>query len=304
MKNKFSFKIVLGMAVTAVMIYMAARALGGLNPLALFRIHINWWFFLAAVLVFGAGQYLRAFVYPFGIDRRLTLGTACRIVLVGNMANMLLPLRLGEGIRFAFFPRLYNAQHRTRLLMEPGGTDVVVILLLSVLAVPLAAENMHPQTVHMLKIVAVVLAALAAVLLLGILLLPGIRRMASRYLTPGFARMAGWIFCSWVLILVSTWIGLLAFRFPDIASVRMAFSVFATSNIILFVPSSPGGLGVFEYAVVLSLSFFGVPEPAAVSAALLLHLVQYAALLPMGAVAYLTGLSLRRAAPAALRKGA
>ncbi|MFT9078406.1 lysylphosphatidylglycerol synthase transmembrane domain-containing protein [Ethanoligenens sp.] len=302
MKKKMGIKIAVGLAITTVMIYMAARALGGFDPRMLFSSNVNWWLFLSAVLLFVGGQFFRVFVYPYGIDRKLSFGISCRIVLVGNMANLLLPLRAGEGLRFAFFPPRYSAPRRTRLLMMPGGTDVVVILLLSMLAVPLAAGNMHPSTVHMLKMAGIILAVLAVAVVVVGLLVGRFRRMIHRYCTLGFARTVGWVFCSWVLLLISSWVGLLAFQLPPAEAIRMAFAVFATSNIIMFIPSSPGGLGVFEYAVVLSLHFFGVPEPTAIPIALLLHLVQYAALLPLGTVAYLTGLHLQRHAATALHK--
>lgn len=304
MKKHIRIKIAVGIAITVVMIYMATRALGGFDPWVLARSSVNWWLFLAAVLLFSAGQFFRAFVYPFGIDRTLSVGISSRIVLVGNMANMLLPLRAGEGLRFSFFPIRYSAARRTRLLMAPGAADVVLILLLSILAIPLAAGNMHPGTVHLLKIAGIVLAALAAGILLVSFWVGRLNRLLRKYLTKDFMRMVGWVFCSWVLLLISNWMGMLAFQFSPAESIRMAFAVFATSNIILFIPSSPGGLGVFEYAVVLALHFFGVPEPAAVPVALMLHLVQYASLLPLGTIAYLTGLRLHRSAAAAIRKSA
>lgn len=303
MKNKLGIRIGVGIAITAVMIYMAARELGGLNPAVLFQSNVNWWLFLVAALMFGAGQFVRVFVYPYGIDRGLDIGTASRIVLVGNLANMFLPLRAGEGLRFTFFPPSYRASRRTRLLVIPGVVDVVVMALLSILAVPLAAGNMHPGTERVLEVIAGVLFLLSVSFVVAGLVDRRLRRVMHRCLTQGSMRMVGWVFCSWTLLMVSNWVGMLAFQFSPVTSIRMAFAVFATSNIVLFIPSSPGGLGVFEYAVVLALRFFGVPGLSAVPVALLLHLAQYVALLPLGAVAYLSGLRLERSAVApALRK--
>jgi hypothetical protein len=104
------------------------------------------------------------------------------------------------------------------------------------------------------------------------------------------AKMCLWIFLSWLAMLISIWIGLLSFGFKAVESIRMSLAVFAATNIINFVPASPGGIGLFEYAVVLGLGGLGVQTMAAKSAGLLLHLIQYAALLPLGTVLYLTGL--------------
>jgi uncharacterized protein (TIRG00374 family) len=104
------------------------------------------------------------------------------------------------------------------------------------------------------------------------------------------AKMCFWVFLSWLVMLISIWIGLLSFGFRAEESISMSFAVFAATNIINFVPASPGGIGLFEYAVVLGLGGLGVQTMAAKSAGLLLHLIQYAALLPLGTVLYLTGL--------------
>jgi hypothetical protein len=86
------------------------------------------------------------------------------------------------------------------------------------------------------------------------------------------------------------WIALIAFGFGTVKSVRMSLAVFSATNIINFVPASPGGIGLFEYGVVLGLGGLGIPVESAKLAGLFLHLIQYAALMPLGLVLYLTDL--------------
>lgn len=295
MKKKSVLTLILGTAATVALVYAAARALGGLDISVLLRSSVDWRLFAVAAVLFGAGQFVRAFVYPYGIDEGLTVGESCRIVLVGNMVNLLLPLRAGEGVRLAFFPPAYSAARRTWRIMLPGGVDVVAVLVLSLLAA-LLAGSLYPQAAQVLRIAGVALCAAAGLLLAAAMLVPAVQKWAQGFFTPGFWRMACWILLSWCAVLFSMWLALLALQFDPASAMRMAFAVFATTNIVAFIPSSPGGIGVFEYAVVLSLGFFGVSREPALAAAFLLHLVQYAALLPMGACAWFSGLVTARRA--------
>ena len=95
---------------------------------------------------------------------------------------------------------------------------------------------------------------------------------------------------SWVLLLMSTWLGLVAFGFHVFESMKMALAVFAATNIINFIPASPGSIGLFEYGTVLALGGLGVNHTEALAAGWLLHIIQYVALLPMGVVLYITAL--------------
>lgn len=62
-------------------------------------------------------------------------------------------------------------------------------------------------------------------------------------------------------------------KFP--LSFLQALSVFVLSTLGMSLPSSPGSLGVYEAAIVLSLGWFGVGKEQALAAALALHMIQY-----------------------------
>ena len=66
----------------------------------------------------------------------------------------------------------------------------------------------------------------------------------------------------------------------------MSFAVFVTTNIVNLIPASPGGIGLFETGTVIGLGGFGIDRSVALSASLLLHLIQYVALLPLGIFLY------------------
>jgi uncharacterized membrane protein YbhN (UPF0104 family) len=64
----------------------------------------------------------------------------------------------------------------------------------------------------------------------------------------------------------------------------MSLAVFATTNLVGFIPASPGSVGLFEYGVIIGLAGLGIQQSVALPAGLLLHFIQYAALLPLGIV--------------------
>ncbi len=58
-------------------------------------------------------------------------------------------------------------------------------------------------------------------------------------------------------------------------TIPQGLAVFVLSALSMAIPSSPGALGVFEAAVVLGLSWFGIDKESALMAAVLLHMIQY-----------------------------
>ena len=57
--------------------------------------------------------------------------------------------------------------------------------------------------------------------------------------------------------------------------VAAALAVFAVASLGMAVPAAPGGLGVYEAAMVVSLGWFGVPRGEALAAALVTHMLQF-----------------------------
>jgi uncharacterized membrane protein YbhN (UPF0104 family) len=67
-----------------------------------------------------------------------------------------------------------------------------------------------------------------------------------------------------------------------------------TINLALVLPSSPAAVGVFEWATVLALRAYGVPESQALSYALVLHALNFFPFVIAGLV-LVRGLRLRPA---------
>lgn len=289
MSKKAQIKLFAGIIITVVIIYYSAKAMGGLNPAVLFSSNINWVLAGVSVIVFAFANLIRALVYPFGIEKKLDFMTSFRIIGIGHAINMVVPLRAGEGLRLAFFPPSYGALERTRLLLIPAAGDFIAIMFLSFLAVPFAGFK-NPELIHALYIISIIFFGCGLLIFVIIMSVPRFKRYFGRFISRSILYMFIWIFLSWITMLISIWIGLLSFGFGAAQSVRMSLAVFASTNIISFVPSSPGGIGLFEYGAVLGLGGLGVPAVIAKTAGILLHVIQYAALLPLGAVLYITGI--------------
>jgi len=106
------------------------------------------------------------------------------------------------------------------------------------------------------------------------------------------AGAAGITFLYWLLQALSVWALFLSYDMD--LSVWHAWAVMLIKSIGTAIPSAPGNLGVFQYAVREALSLFNVEAPVAVELSLLMWVVMTLPLLLAGLIAiFLTGSSLR-----------
>lgn len=285
MSKRLKIELGLGVVVTAVIVYYSVQALKTLQPETLFQANINWGLVVFSVIVYVYANYVRGLAFPYGIARDMGRLTAFQVMGIGHAANMVLPLHAGEGLRIVFFPEEYSVMRRTRLMLISAAADVVAILLIAMLSVPFSGFT-DPAVLRVLHILAVVCLACMALFALALLTVPRLHKYAGDYMNLDMLRMMVWVVLSWLFLLVSVWLGLMAFGFSAVPALRMSLAVFAVTNIINFIPASPGAIGLFEYGTVLALGGLGIDQNTALAASLLLHFIQYAALLPMGAILY------------------
>lgn len=278
-------KIFGGIIITAAAFYFCLMALNGLNPSDIMNTSINWVYAALSAIMFAFSTFIRSLVYPRGIDRDMTIMEAWQIVVIGNVSNMILPFRAGEGVRLAVFPKRYSAASRAKLAIIPGAADIGIILLLSIAAVYIA-DFKNPDYVVVLKLASYGFLAICALTIIILLIIPKTRGNVVALANRDTLRMFKWVALSWLTMLVSIWVGFISFGYGPFRSVILSFGAFAGMNIACLIPSSPGNIGIFEYSVIVGLSGLGIPEIPAKTAGLLLHLIQYAALLPLGALLY------------------
>jgi glycosyltransferase 2 family protein len=289
----------LGIAVTAVFGYVAVRDAHPAEVWEALR-ESEWLWLLPALAVMVIAVFLRAVRWwaLFEPETRPPLGAVVEATVIGYFFNNLLPLRAGEAARVVALRR------RTRTSWaETGATvvlerafDVVAVLVLLFVLVPWLPE------VRWLRLAAALAAALLAVLAgaavalavwgdrpVRLVLRPLARLVAPERvelgvgnLTRGLAglrrlRVAAPVLAltlvSWVVLGISTWLAMLGFHL-GLSPIAGIFVMLAL-GLAAILPASPAGVGVFEAAVVIALSAYGVGHSEALSYGLVLHALNF-----------------------------
>jgi uncharacterized protein (TIRG00374 family) len=275
--------------------------------LALVFRHVEWAKFLESLALLSPFEPLvLALIYLFGF---LLRGVRSKILLpslgwreafggvfVGYATNNVLPARLGEVVRAHVVGKSAGISRTvafSSVLVERifDGSAIVFLLILgsqSVQTLPEWADEVRLASLVLFS------AALSGVILIGIfhrltssLISRYIRHpQVSKALTglsEGVALSVRTV-PTLLLVIISSlviWLvesgmflfGCWAFHLP--VSFAGAMFVMAIVNLGVLIPSSPGGLGVFQYFAVLALGLLGVNKDAAAAYAIVVHLAQY-----------------------------
>lgn len=261
---------------------------------------------VAAVVVLAAGLLLRVarwrLLLPVGdtvgrVPVRRLLGP----VLIGYLANILLPARLGEGVRAA------SVWRRERIgLPETIGSvavervlDTVIVAVLGFAAV--AWLQAPGWLLTGMAVVAAISGGIVAVLLSGVgsKLVTRMRRLPRlaapigrflkaasvadrRALRAAIALSA----VAWLLDGVIVWFGAAALSVPLEPAEAMAIAAVAVLGTAI--PAAPGYVGTYELAASTAGTALGLPPETALAVAILVHAVTYVSLAVAGLVAAMT----------------
>jgi len=229
-------------------------------------------------------------------------------MMIGYMANNVLPLRAGEVVRVYVVARSWKVPDSSlaarahpfwttlaTLVVERVLDSLVVVLILAVLVLVIRVPRF--LEVAALVVLAIDLVGIAA--LIGLVVAPDrcarlIARLASRWptlqrraitvfetfvhgldgiRTPSHAvPLVVWTAVVWLTPALAAWTMFLAMdlRLPFIAG----WAVLAFVGLGVSIPSAPGYVGVFHAAAVLAVGLFGVPQSTGVGYALLYHASQ------------------------------
>ena len=228
-------------------------------------------------------------------------------MMIGYMANNVLPLRAGEVVRVYVVARRWSATLGASARIHPFWTtlatlvvervldSLVVVLILAVLVLLVPVPRF--LEVAALVVLAIDLAGVAV--LIALVAAPQacarlITRLARRWpklqrkaltafetfvhgldgiRTPSHALpLLAWTIGVWLTPAFAAWTVLYALdlHLPFIA----AWAVLAFVGLGISIPSAPGYVGVFHAAAVLAVGLFGVSQSAGVGYALLFHASQ------------------------------
>ena len=262
-------------------------------------------FFSSLKLLSPFDPFVLALIYLFGfIIRGLrsklllpTLGWRESFggVFIGYATNNVLPARLGEVVRAHVVGKSAGIKRTvafSSILVERifDGSAIVFLLILGTqsLTLPDWADEVRIGGLGLFS------AALICVLLVGVFhefVSTSITRMIPHQgaaealigLSEGVA-LAVRNIRTLVLIITSSiaiWLiesAMFAYCMQAFAfntSFSAAMFVMAIVNLGVLIPSSPGGLGVFQYFAVLALTFLGIENAPATAYAIVIHLAQY-----------------------------
>ncbi len=248
------------------------------------------------------------------------MGALVSATNIGFMANMILPLRVGEVVR----PVLLSRKEELPLSGVLGSCllerifDMFCILALFAVAAMWVdvSETVQQWGYALLSVagaVAVVLAMLRFQEALALRisrtvcdLLPekignglyhfieGFVEALSMLDSPAaFARALGWSFFLWAVIGGLYVLGFAAFHLT-VPVIKGALILTAIIAIAVSVPSAPGFIGSYQLGCVLALGMFGVDESAALAFSIVLHMTQFVAVIGAGLYSlWKEGMSLR-----------
>ena len=320
--------IVLGLLVSAGFLYLAFRNV----PLAdlaaaLGRLHVGW--LLVTVVISLLIMVFRTWRWQIELRplERIPFGRLWVVTAVAYLAINLIPARLGEVVR----PWLLSRRSSVSFSNVVGNLVVektmdAVVTLLYILVGLVTIENL-PEWV---RTGARVPAVGAAVLVVLVLLLywrgeAFVDRTVLRFLPERFGegvkRVTGAIVAGMRvlpnprLVLAVFLVSLVLWFLPILSSYVMtrafAFDVPFGAAVVVFIfigfgtalPNVPGMIGPYQYACILALGLFGVPQADALAYGLVLNAVQFFTLVAQGLIAMpLAGVSVADLAAAARTK--
>lgn len=258
----------------------------------------NYWWVVPAVAIWFASAVLRSLRWHYLLRRLANLSTATLypIVIIGYMANNLLPLRTGEFVRAYVLGERHKVSKMSTLgtIAVERVFDGVVLVSLLILAGAILGLSSELQTL------AVVMAlAFAALLTLFIFvasspdrasrwterlvgLLPHSLQERTRGLTDSFLEGLQGLQSPYLVILVlaislGAWLleALMYYLVGLSFNIGEGFAAYlmvaAAANLAITLPSTSGGIGPFELLAKETLTFLGVGSALASAYAVALH---------------------------------
>lgn len=310
-------KIAVGVAISAALLVYLFRSVD-LAELGRQLRDAHWGWMALAIIMAPIQIWIRGqrwwYLFPPGSNPQ----GVTPAMMIGYMANNVLPLRAGEVVRVYVVARRWSADRGgsiarghpfwttlATLVVERVLDSLAVVLILAVLVLVVPVPRF--LEVAALVVLAIDLAGIA--MLIALVAAP---RWCARVITRLLGRwptlqrrtltafetfvhgldgirapahvlpLLAWTILVWLAPALSAWMVLVALDLH--LSFVAPWAVLAFVGLGVSIPSAPGYVGVFHAAVVLAVGLFGVPRSAAVGYALLFHASQ---ILPVTLVGWL-----------------
>jgi uncharacterized protein (TIRG00374 family) len=287
---------------------------------------LKWHWVIIMVVVYLLGFVIRGVRWHFLLSpiKHVGLRVATEGVVVGYMANNILPARAGELVRAIFVgvkESMSKASVLGTVLIERVFDGLVIVGILMVSSVISKVDYQQYGVVSSIIVAGCFIFGVAV----SIVLVGAKRRTwietkivkLTRYFpdetstklkkiisnlfdalsflkaNKNLLIISGLSIIVWAIEGFVFWIGLFAFRIPG--NLIMAYFILAFVNLWMLLPSAPGGLGVFQGGTVLAFSLFGLVPEIALSYSIVVHLVMILPISLMGLfILNLYGISIRK----------
>lgn len=327
---KGRLRVALGMAISLAFLYLAMRGLQWGELWELFR-EADYVYLAPALLLLVLINWTRAYRWRllFYPDTHIPLSRVFWFVNIGYFFNNVLPAKAGELVRGYLAGRLISGgvgQALSTLLIE-RLLDVLTVVVLLVMLIPFVGLPVW-ATRGGLLFGAGAIGGTAVLIVLSrfgdrgvdwamrfVARIPLIGHPKSRTLLRNLLRGFEVLTMGKLLpgVLVGSaliWFGYALFNYTIVAAFRMTHLPFSAAALVLcatgfsmVLPSSPGAMGVFEWAAVQALAVYGVGQSSAFGYALGLHAFTNITLILFGLVGLMKeGLSYSRIRSEAINK--
>ena len=304
-----TLRIVLSVTISAVFLSFAIRKVDwGEAAAALAAAHYMYVLPMFGVTIWTLyirAQRWRILLRPVGTPAMRTLVSATNI---GFMANMVLPLRVGEVIRPVLVSRKENEPLSgilATVVLERIFDMFTILFLFGVSASLVAVSDQVRHWGYYLSGLAAAVAAAVIIVRWQEALALRILQLALRPLPVAiaapvdnffrgfvqaletlqspltFVQLLGWSLYLWLVIAAIYLLGILAFDIPAPLLVG-SITVSAIVAIAVSVPQAPGYIGSFQLGCTLSLAIFNVSQSHAIAYSIVSHLTQFAAVVAAG----------------------
>ncbi len=323
-KLKKSLKLLIGLLISAVFMYLAFRKVDFQQMWDAFK-GANYWYIFPSIAAMFISYWLRAFRWHYLMApvKRIETRSLFSALLIGYMGNSFLPAHLGEFIRAYVIGKKKDISGATVMasIIVERILDVLALLILmgvTILVFP------FPDWVRKSGYLFLIAVLVLALLMIGLKKYPekSGRLVArfTRFLPGGLGEKIDAAFQSLIegimplikrnhylkvfILTALIWfcyaaaLYIVFFCFDFVAKYHLTWMaslvLLVMTTIGILVPSSPGYIGVYHFLCQVSLGFFAVPKGEALTYAFVLHGINFFPIIVVGLIlVFVTNVNIR-----------
>ena len=294
-------KLIIGVTISLIFLYLAFRKVDYSELWDALK-GANYWYIFPNIVLVILSMWMRAYRWRFMIDpiKKVRLGRLFSSVMIGFMANNVLPARLGEFVRAYSLGAKENISKSATfatIVIERifDGFAILFILWLSLLLSPFPdwvkkASNlfllMNLLTLALLVFIEVKRETTLKFFNFIFRLLPAslsskAKEILEKFIgglkvfrdIPSLIWILAWSIFIWVVVGISNYFIFLAFDLHP--PIQASFILLGIVSLGVMLPSSPGFVGTFQFFCVIALATFGYEKNVSLPFSIVLHASQY-----------------------------